>query len=76
MMFSVTNNALENICIFLNSLFFFSADDPWSILIVRSSRSRWKQKEKADKTCKCYITFSSGIKQTDITDNYRDRMKT
>ena len=26
-------------------------------------------------TCKCYITFSFGIKQTDITDDYRDRMK-
>ena len=26
-------------------------------------------------TCKCYITFSSGTKQTDITDNYRNRMK-
>ena len=25
-------------------------------------------------TCKCYITFYSGIKQTDITDDYRDRM--
>ena len=26
-------------------------------------------------TCKCYITFSFGIKQSDITDVYGDRMK-
>ena len=59
MMFSVTKNALENICIFLNSLFFFSADDPLSILIVRSSRNQWKQKEKADKLAN--VTFHSPL---------------